>query len=171
MGTTIRTTLTKLLQWIKDLQSGQVNRIVNLGIRDILEDSLKQNVFVQSHYDVYKIPSQKDLELLIMAGGRSHRPGQPERATYNQEYLRKKARMGEGPHIYKRHGFVRDTKAFVEGQRVLIRTPIESVTDPKTGYPYGVIHESKKSVLKYAFLSAWQDIMNYITNKYKEMLI
>jgi len=167
---TVNTTLKKLKEFVEDLESGRANGIVYQGIKTILENSLKNNVFVGSHSDVYKIPTQSDLKSLIRQGGRSHRPGQPQRATYNVEYLRKKRSMGLGPHRYKQMGFYEGTDVNKDINGVEIRTPIEAVTDSKTGYPYGVIHESKKSVLKYAFLSAWQEIIDHIKNKYKEML-
>ena len=168
--TTVNTTLKKLKEFIDDLQSGQANSIVYQGIQRILLDSLKNNVFVSSHTNVYEIPTQKDLEMLIQRGGRSHRPGQPGTASYNQEYLAKKRRMGLGPHRYKRMGFYEGVQVNRDAKGVEIKVPIGAVTDPKTGYPYGVVHEGKKSVIKYAFLSSWQDIMEHIKNKYKEML-
>lgn len=167
---TVRTSLKKLREFIGDLENGTANSEVYKGIKKILEDSLKKNVFVQSHAEVYEIPTQNDLISLIQQGGRSHRPGQPQKATYNKEYLEKKRRMGLGPHRYKNQGFYEGTQVNRKTRGIEMRTPIESVTDPKTGYPYGVIHESKKSVLKYAFLSSWQEIYNHIINKYKEML-
>ena len=167
---TVRTSLKKFKEFISDLENGTANTIVYKGIKRILEDSLRENVFVQSHTEVYEIPTQNDLVSLIQQGGRSHRPGQAQRATYNKEYLDKKRRMGLGPHRYKRMGFYEGTEVNKKTRGVEIRTPIEAVTDPKSGYPYGVVHESKKSVLKYAFLSVWQEIVNHIINKYKEML-
>jgi len=167
---TVRTSLKKLKEFIGDLENGTANSEVYKGIKRILEDSLEKNVFVQSHYDVYEIPTQSDLELLIQQGGRSHRPGQPREAHYSKEYLRKKRSMDLGPHRYKNQGFYEGTEVNRRTQGVEIRTPIEAVTDSESGYPYGVIHESKKSVLKYAFLSAWQEIVNHIIKTYKEML-
>jgi len=167
---TVTTSLKKLSEFINDLKNGTANSEVYKGIKKILEDSLKKNVFVESHAEVYEIPAQSDLVSLIQQGGSSHKPGQPQRATYNKEYLEKKRRMGLGPHRYKNQGFYEGTQVNRKTRGIEIRTPIEAVTDSKTGYPYGVVHESKKSVLKYAFLSAWQEIYNHIINKYKEML-
>jgi len=167
---TINTSLKKLREFIEGLENGNINNEVYQGIQRILQDSLRTNVFVQSHYDVYEIPTQTDLELLIKQGGRSHRPGQPREAHYSKDYLRKKRSMDLGPHRYQREGFYEGTRVTRDVNGVEIRTPIEAVTDPETGYPYGVKHESKKSVLKYAFLSAWQEIINYIINKYKQRL-
>jgi len=108
--------------------------------------------------------------MLIMQGGRFHRPGTPREAHYSRDYLKRKRSMDLGPHIYKRMGFKDGTQVNRDAKGVEIRTPVEAVTDPTTGYPYGVKHESKKSVLKYAFLSAWQEIIKYIIDEYKRRL-
>ena len=167
---TVNTTVKKLKEFIEDLESGQANSIIYQGIQRILLNSLRDNVFVESHYDVFEIPTQSDLEMLIQQGGRSHRPGQPREAHYSKEYLEKKRSMNLGPHQYKRMGFKEGVQVNRDAQGVEIKVPIEAVTEPRSGYTYGVIHESKKSVIKYAFLSVWQEIIDYIKNKYKEML-
>ena len=100
-----------------------------------------------------------------MGGGRSHKPGQPRESHYSKEYLRKKRAMGLPAHEWKQKGFTQGTEVIKQSGRVIMRTPTEATT--VRGYNYGPIHESKKSVLKYAFLSAWQQIIEDIIQTYK----
>jgi len=166
--TTVKTTLTKFLKFLKALQDGTVNDKAYDKIKKTLRRSLDNNVFghMQHEGNVFEIPTQSDLELLIMSGGRSHKPGQPREAHYNKEYLQKKRVMNQPAHEYKRQGFSANTKVIKQAGRVLITTPAAATT--VRGYNYGIIHESKKSVLKYAFLSAWQNIIEDIINTYAD---
>jgi len=165
---TVRTTLTKFLDFLKGLQDGTVNQKAYEKIKRTLRWSLDNNVFghMQHEGNVYEIPTQSDLELLIMSGGRSHKPGTPRESHYSKEYLRKKRSMSLPAHEYKRMGFSRGTKVIKKADRVLITTPAEATTT--RGYNYGIIHESKKSVLKWAFLSAWQNIIEDIIETYAD---
>jgi len=165
---TVKTTISKFLRFLKGLQDGTVNDKVYDKIRRTLRDSLDKNVFghMQHEGNVFEIPSQTDLELLIMGGGRSHKPGQPREAHYSKEYLSKKRTMNLPAHEYKREGFTKGTEVIKQAGRVVMRTPAEATTT--RGYNYGPIHESKKSVLKYAFLSAWQNIIDDIVETYTD---
>jgi len=167
--TTINTSLTKFLKFVKDLQNGNINDKAYDKIVRTLKKSLKENVFGDlSHTRVFEIPTQTDLEVLIMGGGRSHRPGTPREAHYSKEYLEKKKSMNLPAHEYKRKGFVGGTEVLKQTNRVTMTTPAEATT--VRGYNYGIIHESKKSVLKWAFLSAWQNIIEDIINTCSEEL-
>lgn len=165
---TVRTTISKFLEFLKGLQDGTVNQKAYDKIKRTLRWSLDNNVFghMQHEGNVYEIPTQSDLELLIMSGGRSHKPGTPRESHYSKEYLRKKRSMSLPAHEWKQKGFTADTKVIKMVDRVLITTPAASTTT--RGYNYGPIHESKKSVLKYAFLSAWQNIIEDIIETYAD---
>ena len=166
--TTVKTTLTKFLRFLNGLQDGTVNQKAYEKIKRTLRWSLDNNVFGHQQHEgnVYEIPTQSDLEMLIMSGGRSHKPGTPRESHYSKEYLRKKRVMNLPAHEYKQMGFRQGTIVIKKIDKVLITTPIEAVTS--RGYPYGVIHERKKSVLKYAFLSAWQNIIEDIIETYAD---
>jgi len=162
----VRTTLTKFLKFLKGLQDGTVNDKVYERIKKTLRRSLDENVFGHQQHEgnVFEIPTQTDLEILILSGGRSHKPGQPRESHYSKEYLRKKRSLNLPAHEWKQKGFSEGTEVIKQTGRVLIRTPAEATT--VRGYNYGQIHESKKSVLKYAFLSAWQNIIEDIVDTY-----
>lgn len=166
--TTVRTTITKFLNFLKGLQDGTVNQKAYERIKKTLRWSLDYNVFGHQQHEgnVFEIPTQSDLELLIMGGGRSHKPGMPREAHYSKEYLRKKRVMNLPAHEYKQQGFSQGTVVIKKADRVLITTPASATT--VRGYNYGQIHESKKSVLKYAFLSAWQNIIADIVDTYAD---
>jgi len=166
--TTVKTTLTKFLKFLKALEDGTVNDKAYTKIKKTLRFSLDRNVFghMQHEGNVFEIPTQSDLELLIMSGGRSHKPGQPREAHYSKEYLRKKRSMNLPAHEYKQKGFKDGTEVIKQANKIIIRTPASSTTS--RGYNYGPIHESKKSVLKYAFLSAWSQIIDDIVKTYAD---
>ena len=65
-------------------------------------------------------------------------------------------------------GFKDGTEVIKQQDRVIIRTPAAKTT--VRGYNYGPIHESKKSVLKYAFLSSWQQIIENIVETFVDEL-
>jgi len=163
---TVKTTMTKFLKFIEGLQDGTVNQKAYEKIKRTLRWSLDNNVFghMQHEGNVYEIPTQTELELLIMSGGRSHKPGIPRESHYSKEYLIKKRALSLPAHEWKQEGFTRGTKVIKEANMVLITTPAAATTTK--GYNYGPIHESKKSVLKWAFLSAWQDIIKDIIDTY-----
>jgi formylmethanofuran dehydrogenase subunit D len=121
---------------------------------------------MQHEGNVFEIPTQTDLELLIISGGRSHKPGTPRESHYSKEYLRKKARMNLPAHEYKQKGFREGTEVIKQSGRIIMRVPAEKTT--VRAFNYGPIHESKKSVLKYAFLSAWGNIIDDIVKTYAD---
>ncbi len=166
--TTVRTTLTKFLKFLKGLEDGTVNDKAYDKIKKTLRFSLDHNVFghMQHEGNVFEIPTQTDLEVLIMGGGRSHKPGQPREAHYSKEYLMKKRSMNLPAHEWKQKGFREGTEVIKQSGRVIMRTPSDKTTS--RGYNYGLIHESKKSVLKYAFLSAWSQIIDDIVQTYAD---
>ena len=167
---TVTTTLTKFLKFLKGLQDGSINSKAYDKIKKTLRFSLDKNVFgkMQHEGNVFEIPTQADLELLIMGGGRSHKPGQPRESHYSKEYLRKKRLLGLPAHEYKQQGFREGTEVIKRQDKVIMRTPAAKTT--VRGFNYGPIHESKKSVLKYAFLSAWQQIIGDIVETYVDEL-
>ncbi len=164
--TTVKTTLTKFIKFLDGLQDGTVNDKAYEKIKKTLRHSLDRNVFGHQQHEgnVFEIPTQTELELLIMGGGRSHRPGKPRESHYSKEYLRKKKRMGLPAHEYKQKGFKEGTEVIKQSGKIIMRTPAAKTT--ARGFNYGPIHESKKSVLKYAFLSAWQQIIKDIVKTY-----
>jgi len=166
--TTVRTTLTKFLKFLKALEDGTVNDKAYDKIKKTLRFSLDRNVFghMQHEGNVFEIPTQTDLELLIMSGGRSHKPGQPRESHYSKEYLRKKRALNLPAHEWKQKGFREGTEVIKQAGRVIMRVPSDKTTS--RGYNYGPIHESKKSVLKYAFLSAWSQIIDDIVQTYAD---
>ena len=166
----INTTLTKFIKFLKALQDGTVNDKAYDKIKKTLRNSLDRNVFghMQHEGNVFEIPTQTDLEQLIMSGGRSHKPGQPRESHYSKEYLRKKRSMNLPAHEYKQKGFKEGTEVIKQQGKVIIRTPAAKTTT--RGYNYGPIHESKKSVLKYAFLSAWTQVIDDIIKTYEDEL-
>jgi hypothetical protein len=167
---TVKTTLTKFLKFLEALQKGTVNDKAYDKIKKTLRWSLDNNVFGHMRHEgnVFEIPTQSDLELLIISGGRSHKPGIPRESHYSKEYLRKKRSMNLPAHEYKQQGFKEGTEVIKQQDKVIIRTPAAKTTN--RGYNYGPIHESKKSVLKYAFLSAWTQIIDDIVKTYEDEL-
>jgi hypothetical protein len=168
--TRVTTTLTKLLEFVKAIQDGSFQRKAYQKIKRTLRWSLDHNVFghMQHEGNVYEIPTQSDLELLIMGGGRSHKPGTPRESHYSKEYLTKKRAANLPAHEWKKMGFKLGTEVIVENDRVVMFTPKAETTNRT--YNYGPIHESKKSVLKYAFLSAWTEIIEDIVDACVEEL-
>lgn len=162
----VNTTLEKFIKFLKAMKNDEIKEKAYDKIRQTLKRSLDENVFGHKQHEgnVFEIPTQTELELLIIGGGRSHKPSQPREAHYSKEYLKKKEVLNLPAHEYKNKGFVEGTEVVKETDRVIIRTPSESTTS--RGYNYGPIHESKKSVLKYAVLSAWQDIIEDIIETY-----
>jgi len=160
--TTVKTTLSKFIKFLDCLQDGTVYGKAYEKIKRTLRFSLDRNVFghMQHEGNVFEIPTQTDLELLIIGGGRSHRPGSPRESHYSKEYLRKKRRLSLPAHEWKQSGFKDGTEVIKQQDRVIMRTPAAKTT--VRGFNYGPIHESKKSVLKYAFLSAWEEIIEDI---------
>ena len=167
---TVRTTLTKFLKFLKGLEDGTVNDKAYTKIKKTLRWSLDNNVFGHQQHEgnVFEIPTQTDLELLILSGGRSHKPSKPRESHYNKEYLRKKRRLGLPAHEWMQKGFKEGTEVLKLQDRVIIRTPAAKTT--VRGFNYGPLHESKKSVVKYAFLSVWQQIIKDIVETYVDEL-
>ena len=166
--TTVKTTLTKFLKFLNGLIDGTVYEKCYDKIKGTLRWSLDNNVFghMQHEGNVFEIPTQSTLELLIMQGGRSHKPGIPRESHYSKEYLRKKRVASLPAHEWKRGGFSANTQVLRSHGVVMIVTPASATTT--RGFNYGPIHESKKSVLKYAFLSAWQDIIGDIVDTFAD---
>ena len=162
---------TKFLKFLEGLEDGTVNNKAYDKIVATLKLSLDRNVLNQMQHEgnVYEIPTKSDLELLIMQGGRSHKPTKPREAHYSKEYLRKKRALGLPAHEYKLRGWS-NTKVFRQAGRVIMKTPPGTKTGNFAGgaRDYLTFHESKKSVLKYAFLSAWQDIIGDIIDTYAD---
>lgn len=168
--TTVKTTLSKFIKFLDGLEGGTVKGKAYDKIKRTLRWSLDNNVFGHQQHEgnVYEIPTQSDLELLILGGGRSHKPATPRESHYSKEYLRRKRRLGLPAHEFKQMGFREGTEVIKQQDRVLIRTPAAKTT--RDGFNYGPIHESKKSVLKYAFLSSWQQVISDIVETFVDEL-
>ena len=65
--------------------------------------------------------------------------------------------MGESrPHVYENYGFLNGTNVYFTGNEVIMKTtPIM-----QRGFNYLAYHEIQRSVLKLAFLRAWQRIID-----------
>lgn len=126
----------------------------------VLEQSLLNNVFRKPHSDTVKIESKAELATLIK-GGSNHKPASARPgASYDKEYLALKRRLGENmPHKFMDYGFWM-------GVDVLPRrgNSIQMKVEPilHKGFDYLSHHEKRRSVLKRAFLDAWQDIIDTI---------
>jgi len=155
MGKTVEITLKQLERFLKQPYH---NEFVMLdSATKVLEDTFNTKVFTH-HGDTKKIASKRELAVLIAQGGRTHVPGKPRSgAPYNQEYLQRKAHMGESrPHIYENRGFIDGTEIYFYGNGIVIRTP----SIMQRGFDYLAYHETQRSVLKLTFLRAWQGIIN-----------
>ena len=126
-----------------------------------LKDTFDRHIFT-THIDTKKIVSKRELAVLIARGGKSHIPGSPRGgATYNSEYLQRKARMGESrPHVYENHGFLDGTEIYFYGNGIRMST--RSII--QRGFDYLAHHERNRSVLKLTFLRAWQNIIDNMIN-------
>ena len=129
-----------------------------------LKDSLGNYVFT-NHNDTKQIRDKRELAVLIARGGKSHRPARPRRAKkYNAKYLvRKIKHMGERrPHVYENYGFLHGTDVTFNGVDVTMKTRPGSKRGAfQQGQgDYLSYHETQRSVLKLAFLRAWQKIFD-----------
>jgi hypothetical protein len=126
----------------------------------ILEQSLVNNVFKKPHNDTVKIETKRELAVLI-AKGVNHKPS-PARpgAPYNKEYLELKRRLGENyPHKFMDYGFWMGTQVLLDSGDSL---KMKAKPALHRGFNYLSHHEERRSVLKRAFLDAWQDIIKTI---------
>lgn len=148
--------LQKLLRSISVQSGGTLFRSL-MKCKPVLEDSLLNNVFRKPHSDTVKIESKRELATLI-AKGVGHQPSAPrEGEPYNEEYLELKRRLGEHyPHKFMEYGFWMGTDVEMgRGNSIVMKA------DPiiHRGFDYMSHHERNRSVLKRAFLDAWQDII------------
>jgi len=132
----------------------------------ILEQSLLNNVFRKPHSDTVEIKNKRELATLI-ARGVNHKPSAARPgAPYNREYLALKRRLGEYyPHKFMDYGFWMGTQV-LPGYGDSIKMKVEPITHK--GFPYMEHHEQRRSVLKRAFLDAWQNIIKTIINSIAE---
>lgn len=155
----IEITLKQLKELVQSLQvqsGGTLFRSMDKCI-PVLEDSLIKNVFKKPHSDTVKIENKRELAVLI-ARGSSHVPARPRAgASYNREYLALKRRLGENyPHKFMEYGFWHGTEVSMgRGNSVKMKTEPILIR----GFNYLAHHEERRSVLKRAFLEAWQDII------------
>lgn len=153
----------KKLNPVSTIRNKAFNKIV-----PVLENSLRKNVFT-NHSDTVNISSKSELRRLIKSGGTGTKG-----KAYNKEYLERKRKLGEHkPHKYMDYGFWSGTNVIRDGDQVVMYTP-QPVDANKYGKfkkgagDYLSYHETQRSVLKLAFLRAWQDIISTIINTYKE---
>ena len=160
MGKEITITLEQLDRFLKQPYH---NKFVMLeSAVKPLKNSFDNYVFT-NHNDTKQITNKRELAVLIAKGGKSHRPAKPRRAKrYNPKYLIRKIRhMGETrPHVYENRGFLDGTDVLFTGDKVVMRT--RSIV--QRGFDYLAHHETQRSVLKLAFLRAWQNIINNMIN-------
>lgn len=164
----IEITLDQLDSLVKSLQveGGGVKYRSIIKCIPILEKSLLNNVFRKPHSDTKKIESIRELALLI-AQGSNHKPAQARSGEpYNKEYLERKRRLGEHyPHKYMDYGFWSGIEIFPSAGNSL-RMKCEPIYHK--GFNYLAHHEERRSVLKRAFLDAWQDIVDTIIKNIAE---
>ena len=129
----------------------------------VLQESLLKNVFRKPHSDTVTIPTKADLQALIKSGS-SHQPANARPGPqYNQEYLARKRRLGEFyPHKYMEYGFWMGIDTYMRGSDLVMKT--EPIIH--RGFDYMSHHEGRRSVLKRAFLDAWQDVINTLIKHY-----
>ena len=155
----IEITLNQLIKFVQSVQvesGGTLFRSLD-KCKPVLEKSLLNNVFRKPHSDTVKIESIRELQTLI-AKGSSHVPARPKAgAPYNREYLALKKRLGESyPHKFMEYGFWQGTDIRMgRGNSIVMKTEPILIK----GFNYLAHHEERRSVLKRAFLEAWQDII------------
>ncbi len=169
----ITITLEQLDKFLKKLKPDYTVRHNTLfKLVPILEKSLRENVFRRPHSDTSKIESKDELKALIRTGS-NHVPASARSGKqYNEEYLARKRRLGEVyPHKYMEYGFWMGTEANKDAGSVVMKTA--KPTDPKKfgrfkkgDGDYLSYHETQRSVLKRAFLMAWQNIIDEIIESY-----
>lgn len=169
----VKINLTKLSKFLDEINNGNLNNEALLEIVPILRKTFRQKVLNARHEGgVYEIPTQADLEILIMsnAGSPNHKPIRvPREAHYSKEYLRKKELMNQGPHTYLRLGILHGTKVKKGSDKVIMETDENAVT--KDGFNYAKIQEQKKSYLKSTFYWSWEDIIKAIIETYVKSLV
>ena len=150
----------KQAKWLVDsiIAGGVTYRAISECV-PVLEKSLLNNVFRKPHSDTLEISDKAELANLIRSGSghkpASARPGAP----YSQDYLDRKERENEPyPHKYADYGFWSGTEVEMIGNG--IRMSAQEIKHK--GFPYMVHHEQRRSVLKRAFLDAWQDLVQTI---------
>jgi len=137
-----------------------------LKVIPVLQQSLLNNVFRKPHSDTVKIESKRELATLI-AGGTNHKPKQARAGDpYSKEYLTLKRKLGENyPHKFTEYGFWHGAEV-LPGFGDSLKMKVEPIM--KKGFDYLSHHEERRSVLKRAFLDAWQDIISTIIENVAE---
>jgi len=157
----INITLEQLLSFIKSLQarSGGAKYRALMKCEPVLRKSLLNNVFKKPHSDTVNIQTKEDLQNLIKSGN-DHKPGIANKgAPYSTEYLRRKELLGEEyPHKYMDYGFWHGTDVNMIGESLVM----EAKPEYHKGFEYLSHHEERRSVLKRAFLDAWQELIDTI---------
>lgn len=133
--------------------------------KPILEKSLLNNVFRKPHSDTVKIESDRELQTLI-ARGVNHNPAEARPGeAYNEEYLELKRKLGEYyPHKFMEYGFWQGTEVDMIGGSLRMKTEPIMIR----GFNYLAHHETRRSVLKRAFLDAWQNIIDTVIKNIAE---
>lgn len=164
----IEITLEQLAKFIPKLTvaGGGVKYRSILKCIPILEQSLLNNVFRKPHSDTVKIESKTELANLIK-GGTGHKPASASPGdSYNKEYLALKKRLGENyPHKFMDYGFWMGVDV-IPGYGDSLKMKVEPVMHK--GFDYLSHHENRRSVLKRAFLDAWQNIIDTIIDNIAE---
>lgn len=165
----IEMTLEQLRNFLPKLvgeQAGGAKFRAILKCIPVLEQSLLNNVFRKPHSDTVKIESKRELAVLI-ARGVNHKPAQARAGDpYNAEYLALKRKLGENyPHKFTEYGFWQGIDVNV-GRGNSVRMKVEPILH--RGFDYLSHHEERRSVLKRAFLDAWQNIIDTIINHIAE---
>lgn len=159
--------LKKLVSSIQVQSGGTLYRSL-MKVKPVLEESLLNNVFRKPHSDTVEIESKRELATLI-ARGVNHKPASARPGdSYNAEYLALKRRLGENyPHKFTEYGFWQGIDVDMGGGNSIVMKvdPGSKTGNFKRGAgDYLSYHENRRSVLKRAFLDAWQNIIDTVIN-------
>lgn len=161
----IEMTIEQLKNFLPKLESkgGGVKSKAILRCIPILERSLLNNVFKKSHSDTVQIWSMNELGTLI-ARGVNHKPAQARRGKpYSKKYLALKKRLGENmPHKFMDYGFWHGIHVMPRGSSAGASLIMQVKPILHRGFNYMEHHEKRRSVLKRAFLDAWQKMIDMI---------
>jgi len=158
---TITITLEQLSKFLSKLKPDYtIRRLALIDAKDVLVNTFENDIFT-THDDTDHIPTKADLRRLIRSKSQA-----PSGKPYNEEYLKRKRRMGEHqPHKYENYGFFMGTDIKFDSGRVIMQTkPLETSTKD---FDYLSLHESQRSVLKATFLRSWQRLIDVVINRYK----
>lgn len=154
--------LTQLIKFLRDW--GPIKwRCLN-DVEGVLHETLENKVFTK-HDDTVRIETKDDLRRYIRSSRGHNPPHTPQKgAPYNEEYLKRKSRLGENrPHKYMNHGFWNNIDIRTVYNKVRMTAEMPETSDKD--FNYLLLHEKNRSVLKTAFLRGWGDIVKTIIRR------